>query len=787
MLRFAPLLIAASGCTEEKEPSVQGALETLGVTAPARVEVGTAVGRDRVAIPVTVVNELGVPVRGTTVDLEVSGACADGTAVTLEESSIAIDASGHGLAHAIAPCSTVFTVGATASGDGATIGGTVEGYALANAAPTFRMGAAAVLPEEARHPSFVAAGTGGVALGVGAEIWWQGQAPGQPPFRVATFPSPIAGMREANVDADGVLDLVAWGGSVVVLLRGVDGGYTWEDGFQIPDDRTIAGVAAQDLDGDRLIDLAIASSSGGDGSVEILTGDGAWHWTTTDVLDTPFPIAGVAAGDDEGDGRADITVIDADRGWLRRRTQSEDGWVEAAPPELIDPSGQDEPYSAPAGSVLLPMADLDGDGRQDLIVNEAPDSGSQELVFFVLGPEHVTYYDESYGSYFANVADLNQDGAADLLAHEDDILHIIRNDLATGDFTSQGVLGVDAAAPLAATDLDGDTIADLAIVSDDAAFYRGELTTDEDGALWHVEESGTTSFQVGLTGPHAIADTTGDGLADVVGFTTSSAGATILRNWTITQKDGGLAMSTIGTTVSFDLGGDVIPYDLVHCGDSYYGLAGVADLAELVRVVANSGLVRAATQRVDGMTMLACGPLGSASVIAADENGAWSSYDESLAVIDSGSTDPSDAVAVADADGDGTGIVVTCGAAPCDIAVADIDGDGLDEIVRSTASGLSIEGWGTTRELPGTGLLSTADVDGDGFVDVLASDPLTGRVLVFRGLNGGVAPALGYHSEDTLTGPVDVFDTTGDGVPEVLFPGDGGRLTITAASTLAKD
>jgi hypothetical protein len=785
MLRFAPLLIAASGCTEDKEPSIEGALETLDVTAPARVEVGSAVGRDRVAIPVTVVNELGVAVRGTTVDLSVSGACADGTAVVLEESSIAIDASGHGLAHAIAPCSTVFTVQATASGDGATIGGTVEGWALANAAPTFAMGTAAVLPDEAAHPSFVAAGTGGVALGVGSEIWWQGEH-SQPPFRVATFASPIAGMREANVDADGVRDLVAWGGSVVVLLRGVAGGYTWEDGFQIPDDRTIAAVAAQDLDGDRLIDLAIASSSDSDGSVEILTGDGAWHWTTTDVLDTSFPIAGVAAGDDEGDGRADLTVIDADRGWLRRRTQSDDGWVEGAPPELINPTGEDEPYAAPAGSVLLPMADLDGDGRQDVIVNEAPDSGSQELVFFVLGAERVTYYHESYGSYFANVADMNQDGAADLLAHEDDVLHIIRHDLATDDFTSQGVVGVGAAAPLAATDLDGDTIADLAIVSDDAAFYRGELTTDDAGALWHVEESDTTSFQVGLTGPHAIADTTGDGLADVVGFTTSCAGATILRNWTITQKNGALAMSTIGTTVSFDLGGDVIPYDLVHCGDSYYGLAGVADLAELVRVVANSGLVRAATQRVDGMTMLACGPLGSASVIAANEDGAWTSYDEALAVIDSGKNDPSDAVAVADVDGDGTSLVVTCGAAPCDIAVADIDGDGLDEIVRSTSTGLSIEGWGETRELPGTGRLSTADVDGDGFVDVLVSDPLTGRVLVFRGLKGGVAPPLAYHSEDTLTGPVDVFDTTGDGVPELLFPGDSGRLTITAASTLAK-
>jgi hypothetical protein len=50
-----------------------------------------------------------------------------------------------------------------------------------------------------------------------------------------------------------------------------------------------------------------------------------------------------------------------------------------------------------------------------------------------------------------------------------------------------------------------------------------------------------------------------------------------------------------------------------------------------------------------------------------------------------------------------------------------------------------------------------------------------------------VAPALAYHSEDAVTGPVDAFDTTADGVPEVLFAGDAGKLTITAPSTLAND
>ena len=112
MLPFAPLLFAASGCSED-ERSIEGALEVLGANAPARVEVGSAVGRDRVAIPVTVVNELGVPVGGTTVDLAVSGECADGTAVVLEQSSVAIDASGHGLAHAIAPCSTGLAIAST--------------------------------------------------------------------------------------------------------------------------------------------------------------------------------------------------------------------------------------------------------------------------------------------------------------------------------------------------------------------------------------------------------------------------------------------------------------------------------------------------------------------------------------------------------------------------------------------------------------------------------------------------------------------------------------------------
>ena len=317
---FGPLLFAALGCSEE-EPGIEGSLEVLEADAPARVEIGSAVGRDRIAIPIAVVNLLGVPVRGSTVELDVSGECADGTVVALEETSVAIDASGHGVAHAVAPCSTVFSVRATSSADGATIGEAVRSYALDNVAPIFRMGKAAALPPEARQPSFVAAGTGGIALGVGAEIWWQSGAPGQQAFRAATLPAPLAGMREAHLDADGVLDLVAWGGSFVFVLRGAQDGYTWEDGFRIPDDRAITGVAAQDLDSDRLLDLAIATASSDDGTVEILTGDGAWAWRTTDVLGTSVPPAGIAA-DDGGDGRADVTVLDGDRGWLRRWIQS---------------------------------------------------------------------------------------------------------------------------------------------------------------------------------------------------------------------------------------------------------------------------------------------------------------------------------------------------------------------------------------------------------------------------------------------------------------------------------
>jgi hypothetical protein len=785
MLRFGPLLLAAFGCSDER--AIHGSLEVLEANAPARVELGSAVGRDIVTIPISVVNDLGVPVRGSTVDLDVAGACADGTVVTLEASTVAIDASGHGYAHANAPCSTVFAVRATASGDGAETGATVRSYALANVAPIFRMGIAAALPAGVQNPALVAAGTHGIAIGAGAEIWWQGAAIDRPSVRVATLPAPLVGMQSAAIDSDGVLDLVAWGGSVVFLLRGVDGGgYTWEDGFQIADHR-ITGVAAQDLDGDRYLDLAIAISDDDKGSIEIVTGDGAWAWHTTDVLDTSFPVAGVAADDGDRDGRADLTVLDGDRGSLHRWTQSESGWLEGAPPELIDPTRDGSvPYDAPAGSVLLPLADLDHDGRNDIIVNEPPEGGVQRLVFFVMGADGVTFFHESYDAYYASVADMNQDGADDLLALEDDTLHIIRNDLPTGRFTSQGVPGVGLAAPLVAGNLDADTVADVAIVKGDAAFYAGELVADGDGTLWHALKADWTSFQLGLTGPHAVADTTGDGLADVVGFTTSSADATVLRNWTVLLEKGGPAMSTIGTSVGFDLGGDVTPYDLVHCGSSYYALAGAGVSSELVRFTASSGLVRQATRQVDG-TLLACGPLGAATVVVASADGAWTSYDDALTAIDTGEADSTGGIAVADPDGDGTSIVVSCGAPPCAIAVADIDGDGLDEIVRSSSSGLAIEGWATTTQLGGSGALATADVDRDGFVDVLANDPTAGRVLVFRGLKGGLAPALAFHPDESILGAPAAFDTTGDGVPEILAEGNDGVLSISAPSTLAAE
>ncbi|MDP6933869.1 MAG: FG-GAP-like repeat-containing protein, partial [Myxococcota bacterium] len=443
-----PLLIALTGgCTTETEtrdPVLSGADSSEAV----RVELTTAVGIGTVEVWVRLVNSWGAAVPGDKVRLKVKGDSAE-----LVDDQVELDSSGYGVAYVQVDAPEVFEVSVQTPPTGVEGGDPVLGYAVGASLPLFELNISGALPAGIDEISHVSRAPEGMAMVSGSDVWWQSTDLSVPAHRVLAMDDDILGMWSFHVDADGIEDLVVWTAQYVVALRGRgEGGYGW-GGSWSSETHEITGVSVADLDGDRLGDLAISMVGGDEGAVELLSGDGVWGFDPLVELSLPYPIESVTALDEGNDGRPDVTVLSGDNGFLFRYTAIEEGWIGAQPFEL-------DAYTAPIGSHLLPQADLNGDGGTDLVLVAAADATSQELVFYTVGSS-VTKYEQRYETFWVDMADVDKNGTVDILAIEEDGLHLIRYDLEKERFISQSVNGTGEPGPLAASDVDGDGIHDL--------------------------------------------------------------------------------------------------------------------------------------------------------------------------------------------------------------------------------------------------------------------------------------------------------------------------------------
>jgi hypothetical protein len=227
-------------------------------------------------------------------------------------------------------------------------------------------------------------------------VWSNDGAGGFP--RIATLPSPAPGevpsaLDVADVDGDGIVDLVAAADQALGWYPGLGGG-AFGPNTLVDDAAGVASAArATDLDGDGDADLVVAVRSG----LWWYRNLGAGAFASSLEL-YEGAVVGFAADDLDRDGDVDLVVATADQ--VVRLDARGDGSF-------------DELVVSQTGGVGVAIGDLDGDGLGDLAVN-----GRDDVSWFpssaAAGSASVV---DSYGFADTGVAlvDLDADGDADLV------------------------------------------------------------------------------------------------------------------------------------------------------------------------------------------------------------------------------------------------------------------------------------------------------------------------------------------------------------------------------------
>jgi hypothetical protein len=302
-------------------------------------------------------------------------------------------------------------------------------------------------------------------------------------------------------------------GSIGVLLGNGDGTFqpavAYGTGGYVP-----TTIAVSDLNGDGKPDVIVANCGGnmdcgGDGSAGVLIGNGDGTFQTAVAYDSGSTgTESVAVGDVNGDGKPDLIVANEPNSTVGVLLGNGDGTFQAA---TGYPSGSPDPIS-------VSVADVNNDGQLDVVVvNQCKAEGdcTSGTVGVLIGNGDgsfrpaVTYGSGGYIPFLVAVADVNGDGNQDLVVVNQcgNINNCKKTGeagvlLGKGDGTFQtpitfGTGGFEARA-VTVGDLNGDGKPDL------AAANFGTNTSDFDGTvgvLLNTSIDSTTTVLVASVNP----------------------------------------------------------------------------------------------------------------------------------------------------------------------------------------------------------------------------------------------------------------------------------------------
>ena len=251
--------------------------------------------------------------------------------------------------------------------------------------------------------------------------------PGAPPVVIPVGALPVD-LAAGDLDGDGALDLVSADARDRVISVRLQRGGAWVPGEPVATDVEPHMVALADIDGDR--DLDVVATSHDTGTVVVKRNDGAGRFTdapgspvTAFAVDRPHN-HGLAVGDLNGDGAADIVVADqTHRAAAVLLADGRGGLALAGPPIAL-------------GAEAYPPAlgDLDGDGDLDLVAPLVSSDGIAVLLGDGAGGFHAApdspFHTGRARPYSITLLDLDRNGALDVVApHDDtDAITVLLND-----------------------------------------------------------------------------------------------------------------------------------------------------------------------------------------------------------------------------------------------------------------------------------------------------------------------------------------------------------------------